>query len=251
MDSTTRFSDRVENYVRYRPTYPKEIIKCLEREIGFTAARIVADIGSGTGISTELFLQNGNTVYAVEPNKRMREKGEELLRRYPSFVGINGTAEQTTVDSGSIDVIVAGQAFHWFDRAKTKMEFWRIASPDAWIVLMWNDRQVESEFEKAYENLVVHYATDYTSANHRNISDEEIGSFFNPNPFTVQVFPNEQIFDFAGLKGRLLSSSYIPNEQHSNHEEMIAELQHLYKTHEAHDRVRFGYMTKFYVGKAR
>src|SRR5689334_2737571 len=125
-NSTKRFSNRVEQYVKYRPSYPKEIIPFLEKNAGLNSSFVIADIGSGTGISTKLFLDNGNKVFAIEPNNEMRKKGEELLRDHSSFISINGTAEQTTLADGSIDMIVAGQAFHWFDAGKTKSEFRRI-----------------------------------------------------------------------------------------------------------------------------
>ena len=251
MDSTTRFSYRVEHYVRFRPRYPKEIIAFLEREIGLTASMTVADIGSGTGISTELFLRYGNTVYAVEPNKEMREKGEELLTLYPRFMSIDGTAEQTRLQNESIDVIIAGQAFHWFDPVKTKIEFKRIATTNAFTVLLWNERQIKSDIEKAYENFVLNYATDYISVNHKNITGREIELFFSPNQFKLQTFYNEQNFDFAGLKGRVLSSSYMPNEHHPNYEAMIVELRQLYEQHKTDDKVKFEYETKLYVGNTR
>ena len=249
--STSRFSDRVENYVRYRPTYPGEIIGFLGNAIGLTPAHVVADIGSGTGISTELFLRNGNHVYAVEPNNDMRAKAEDLLHSYPRFVSISGTAEQTTLKDSSIDVIIAGQAFHWFDPVKTKTEFRRIARAGAWTVLLWNERQVVSDFEKAYEAFVLRHATDYTSVDHRNITQEALTSFFAPNPFTLKTFPNQQTFDFAGLKGRLLSSSYIPNEHQPGSQEMIAELHRMFEGFQTYQTVRFDYVTTVYFGRAK
>src|SRR5579863_1256797 len=114
-NSTTRFSDRVEDYVKYRPHYPKKILSYLQDRYAFGPGWVVADIGSGTGISTELFLRFGNNVFAVEPNLEMRSKAEELLAAHPGFRSVEGTAEATGLPGSSIDLIVAGQAFHWFD----------------------------------------------------------------------------------------------------------------------------------------
>lgn len=119
-NSTTRFSNRVEQYVKYRPPYPKEIIPFLETTLSFTPSFIIADVGSGTGISSKLFLDYGNTVYAIEPNKEMRNKAEESLQQFDSFISIKATAEETTLADAGVDMIVAGQAFHWFDATKTK-----------------------------------------------------------------------------------------------------------------------------------
>jgi ubiquinone/menaquinone biosynthesis C-methylase UbiE len=143
-NSTTRFSDRVENYIKYRPHYPPEVIDYLQSQNVLADSSVIADIGSGTGISTEMFLNNGNTVYGVEPNKEMREAAERLLKDYKNFVSVNGTAEETTLKNKSIDIVTAGQAFHWFDIPKSKAEFKRILKDTGYVVLMWNNKQLSS-----------------------------------------------------------------------------------------------------------
>jgi|SRR5580692_2318371 len=246
-NSTTRFSDRVEDYVKYRPHYPEVILSYLRDLYTFGQGWVVADIGSGTGISTELFLRFGNKVFAVEPNREMRAKAEELLAGYPNFVSVNGTAEATGLESASVDLIVAGQAFHWFDAAQTRVEFLRIARPGAVVALIWNERLIGSDFEREYEELIVQFAGDYKTINHKNITDAQIGDFFDPRSFVLQSFENEQRFDFGGLKGRLLSSSYIPKEG-ERHLEMIDALKELFGRHAAGGQVRVGYETKVYTG---
>jgi len=246
-NSTTRFSDRVEDYVRYRPHYPAAVLSYLQDTYSLTADRIVADIGSGTGISTELFLRAGNRVFAVEPNLAMRTKAEALLAGYPGFVSIDGTAEGTGLPAESVDLIVAGQAFHWFDRAATRQEFVRIARPGAAVALIWNERLVGSAFEIEYEDLILRHAGDYKTINHKNITDQQIGEFFSPLAFLLRSFDNEQRFDFDGLKGRLLSSSYIPKEGRG-HDGMLKELEALFARHQSDGQVRVGYETKVYSG---
>jgi len=248
-NSTKRFSNRVEQYVKYRPSYPKEIISFLEKNVGLNSSFTIADIGSGTGISTKLFLDNGNKIFAVEPNNEMRKKAEELLHQYTLFVSISATAEQTTLPDASIDMIVAGQAFHWFDAAETKTEFRRISKPDTHCVLIWNERLVASGFEKAYEQLLFDYATDYEEVDHRNVSEQKIAEFFEPNDFMLKIFPNKQIFDFEGVKGRLLSSSYVPDETQPNFSSMINVLQKLFYEYSVNGTVQFNYETKVYIGK--
>ena len=108
-NSTTRFSDRVAYYIKYRPGYPAKVITLLNREIGLSPATVIADIGSGTGISSELFLKNGNRVFGVEPNQPMREAAESRLAGYDAFISINGTAEATTLPDASVDLVTAGQ----------------------------------------------------------------------------------------------------------------------------------------------
>lgn len=244
--STTRFSDRVEDYVKYRPHYPEAVIDYLRKKYSLTPDWDIADIGSGTGISTELFLRNGNRVYGVEPNREMREKAEQLLGDAGGkFASIAGTAEATGLPDSSVNMVVAGQAFHWFDPARSRAEFTRILRPGGIVVLFWNERLIASPFEKEYEDLILRHASDYNAINHKNISDEQFREFFHPAAYALAIFPNEQLFDFAGLKGRLLSSSYIPKEG-PRHMELIHGLRELFDRHSADGRVRVGYDTKVY-----
>ncbi|HVU56697.1 MAG TPA: class I SAM-dependent methyltransferase [Puia sp.] len=248
MSNTQRFSNRVDNYVKYRPGYPKEILPFLNKAVGFSPDWIVADIGSGTGISTALFLDNGNTVYAVEPNGPMRNKAEELLGSDPRFISIDGTAEATTLPPSSIDLIIAGQAFHWFDPVPTKKEFHRILRPEGRIALMWNERQLSSDFEKAYETLLQEYGTDYLQVRHSNITPGDIEAFFSPSPYQLIQTPNRQAFDWERLQGRFLSSSYIPTQQDNRYNKMMADLNGIFHTYQQNGLVHFDYQTKLYIG---
>ena len=251
IDSTKRFSNRVENYVKYRPTYPTKIIDWLSLKTGFNKNSVVADVGSGTGIFTQILLDNGNTVYAVEPNTKMRLKAEKLLHNYSSLNSINGTAEHTTLPDLFVDFITVAQAFHWFNSAATRQEFSRILKPDAYCVLIWNERQSETEFEKAYENLLMKYAVDYSDVKHRNINHKTIAEFFAPQDFITENFSNNQIFDFEGLKGRLLSSSYIPDETQTVYPTMINELNEMFNFYQTNNTNQFNYSTKVYLGKLK
>lgn len=248
-DNTKRFSNRVDNYVKYRPSYPREIISFLEIFFQFNNKLIIADIGSGTGILSKIFLENGNTVYAVEPNEPMRNKAAELLKNHPSFKSIDGTAEQTKLQNESVDIITAAQAFHWFDAVKAKAEFKRILKPNGYCCLMWNERLSISPFEKAYEQLLFNYSTDYAKVDHRNIDDKKIKAFFSPQRVTKKSFSNQQVFDFDGLKGRLLSSSYAPDETHPKHNAMIQQLKNIFDSFKQNNIVEFNYETKLYLGK--
>jgi SAM-dependent methyltransferase len=246
--SEQRFSDRVENYVRYRPGYPQEIITMLQREVGLTPHTIVADVGSGTGISAELFLRFGCNVHAVEPNREMREAAERLLSRYPNFHSVNGNAHATTLPDQSVDIVVAAQSFHWFNTPETRAEFTRILKPGGHVVLIWNERKLDATpFLRAYEQLLLNFATDYTKVRHENINAGELNRFFI-GPHVTYTFPNEQRFDFDGLKGRLLSSSYAPAEGQPRHDEMIAELRRIFDAHQASGQVCFEYDTRVHVG---
>jgi ubiquinone/menaquinone biosynthesis C-methylase UbiE len=243
-----RFSDRVENYIRYRPGYPPEVIATLRGE-ALTPESIVADIGSGTGISAELFLREGCTVYAVEPNNEMRQAAERLLGKYPGFNSVAGTAQATTLANESADLVVAAQAFHWFDTPEARAEFTRILKPEGRVVLMWNERLIEATpFLREYEQLLLRFGTDYASVRHENTDAAKLARFFR-GPFTSYSFPNVQSFDYQGLAGRLLSSSYAPAPGQPNHEPMMAELQQLFDKFNEAGTVRFEYRTQVYVGR--
>lgn len=249
IDSKERFSNRVENYVRYRPGYPRQVLQTLREECGLTPNSVVADVGSGTGILTKLFLENGNEVYGVEPNTRMREAGEEYLKSFPRFRSVNGTAESTTLASRSVDFVVAGQAFHWFDAQTARVEFARILKPDGWVAIVWNNREKDaSPFLRDYESLLRTYGTDYEQVAQKYPENDPLDKFFGEGASRGRSFSNRQEFDFDGLRGRLLSSSYAPAEGHPNHEAMLAELRRIFEQHARDGRVVFEYTTKLYFG---
>ncbi|HEU0175524.1 MAG TPA: class I SAM-dependent methyltransferase [Blastocatellia bacterium] len=249
-DVTQRFSSRVENYIKYRPGYPNEVIETLRSECELTADSIVADVGSGTGILTEILLRNGNEVYGVEPNRDMREAAERLLKDYPRFHSVSGRAEETTLDDASVDFVTAGQAFHWFDREKTREEFTRILRPRGWIALLWNERFTNTTpFLVAYEQLLKDYSTDYEQVDHRRIDDDVIRDFFGSDRFRLKQFKNAQVFDYDGVKGRLLSSSYAPEEGNPNYEPALAELERIFQAYQDDGKVVFEYVTQMYYGR--
>ncbi|MHA1475492.1 MAG: class I SAM-dependent methyltransferase, partial [Promethearchaeota archaeon] len=248
-DPTKRFSDRVENYVKFRPSYPIELINHLEKNKIISTGQNIADIGSGTGIFSKLLLNTNNNVYAVEPNKEMRLASEKSLHNYPNFISIDGSAENTTLKENSIDIITAAQSFHWFDLKKAKEEFLRILKPNGFIVLIWNVRMSEgSSFLIEYEKMLNNHCPDYLLVNHMNIGLEKIMHFINPKNFQKFSCQNEQIFDFEGLKGRLKSSSYTPSEEQSEYPMLMEDLEKLFKIFQLNGNVQFLYDCKMYFG---
>jgi SAM-dependent methyltransferase len=248
-DSTQRFSSRVGNYVRYRPAYPSAVLELLKSECALTAASVIADIASGTGIFTRMLLENSNQVFGVEPNAEMRHAGEEYLRTYPQFTSVTGTAEATTLTAHSVDVITAAQAAHWFDREKARREFIRICRPGGWTVLLWNERRTGSTpFLRAYEQLLVEFGTDYQDVRSERTT-EQIETFFAPTRFQVCTFDYHQDFDYPALEGRLLSSSYTPQADDARHAPMLRELRRIFDAHRVNGRVTFEYDTRVYYGQ--
>jgi ubiquinone/menaquinone biosynthesis C-methylase UbiE len=249
---TRRFSGRVDNYIKYRPGYPSAVVHTLVSDCGLTEKSIVADVGSGTGILSELFLKHGNPVFGVEPNREMREAGERLRIQYPNFTSVSGTAEATTLANGLVDFITAGQAFHWFDPIPTRKEFARILKSNGWVVLVWNKRLTDaSSFARAYEKLLQKYGTDYAAVNHRHMDTDAIAAFFSPQPFTLRTFENRQVYDFDSVKGRLLSSSYAPEPGQANYQPMLDALRAIFDKHQIDGHVEFTYTTVLYFGHLR
>lgn len=249
-DAKQRFSNRVTDYVRYRPGYPAEILPLLQTWTGFHADHVVADIGSGTGLLSKLFLDFGNRVFGVEPNAEMREAGEEFLGAYPNFTSIAGSAEATTLPSDSVDFVAAGQAFHWFQMPAAREEFHRILKPEGRVLVIWNERLLdETAFLREYEALLNRFGTDYAKVSESYPRTEQMLEFFAPNEFTSHSLPNFQEFDLDGLSGRLRSSSYAPPPGHPQFEPMMKELRRVFDAHQQHGVVRMDYRTRVYAGK--
>jgi SAM-dependent methyltransferase len=246
VDPTKRFSDRVENYARYRPTYPEEVVELLAREIGLEPSWRIADVGSGTGISAELFLRNGNTVHGVEPNDPMRQAAERHLAGYSNFHSVNGTAEATTLPNHSVEIVLAAQAFHWFDPAAFRAEAKRILKLGGWAVLMWNTRRLEgTPFLRAYEQFLIDHGTDYQRVRHDHGAPANLAHFFG-GPYRTCVLPNRQRLSRDGLRGRLLSASYLPGPSDAGHQALLEAIDRLFQQHQQNGEVVIEYETEIH-----
>jgi SAM-dependent methyltransferase len=196
-----------------------------------------------------MLLENGNSIFGVEPNAEMRAAGERLLASFPKFTSVTGTAEATTLPGAGVDFVTAAQAAHWFDRAASRREFARILRPGGWLVLLWNERVTDSTpFLREYEQLLLIYGTDYAEVRHENTT-ELLNEFFDPAPFQERGFDMRQEFDYAGLEGRLLSSSYAPGPEHPKYPAMLRDLRMLFDQHAVAGSVRVDYITRVYFGR--
>jgi len=255
LNSTQRFSDRVQYYVQSRPRYPRAILDFCRTDLSLRPSDQIADIGSGTGFLSELFLQNGNPVFGVEPNEPMRLAAERGLRGFAGFHSINGTAEQTGLPAGSFGFIVAGQAFHWFDRAASRTEFSRILQPRGVVLLIWNEREKNDDdngFAAAYDAVVREFQTDWNTVRHENITTEDsraLGDFFGPAGFELRKFDNPQPLNLDGVLARALSSSYLPLPGQPRCEEMLDQLREIFRVHAQNEQVIQRYTAKVYYGR--
>ena len=253
LKSTERFSSRVEDYVKYRPSYPQEIIQTLTNECGMTPAWRIADIGSGPGNLSRLFLENGNAVFGVEPNKEMREAGEGQMSGYPNFFSVDGTAETTNLENESVELVTAAQAFHWFEPVTTRQEFARILKPGGWVALVWNDRKIDqNRFSSEYERILTDLAPEYPAVKHQGQAEsfDSITSFFGVKVHHAQ-FPYSQTLGWDAFIGRVLSASYIPQRGQHGHEEIFAALRRLFDEEQRDGTVSYLYDTQVFYGQLR
>lgn len=247
MKSIERFSDRVSDYLQYRPSYPDQMIVDLAQRCSLTSTSVVADIGSGTGKLTELFLRNGFSVIGVEPNAEMREAAEQLFSSSDRFRSVAGSAEHTQLNAGTVDLLVAGQAFHWFDQDAAKPEFNRILKPAGRVALIWNQRQVEQAFQSDYDNMLKSYCKDYSTSNHRNVSNADIENFCKPRTIEILKYDYRQQFDLTGFLGRLYSSSYTPKVGTAERQALDPAARALFNEHATDGVLDFEYETVAYL----
>jgi SAM-dependent methyltransferase len=245
-DPTTRFSSRVEAYERYRPSYPREVPALAERECGLGPDSRVADIGCGPGFLARLFLEAGCEVYGVEPNAEMRQAGERMLGAWPRFHCTAGRAEATGLPDRAVDLITAGQAFHWFEPQSAHHEFRRILKPDGWVMLVWNERRREPGFMAAYEQTIAQYAPEKDRINRQTIAD-----FFRGGTWREACYPNEQRLDAEGLRGRMASSSYAPQPGTAGFDALMKGVDRLFARHQSQGQVTVLYETLVYYGTWR
>ena len=250
-ESTKRFSSRVADYVRYRPGYPQEVVGWLAAECGLQPGWVVADIGSGTGFFATLFLDYGCRVIGVEPNAEMREAGERILAGRAGFESVDGQAEATGLEDASVDLVAAGQAFHWFDQSAAREEFRRILKGAGPVALAWNERLVEGAFLEEYEAILKRWAPEYGKVDHRRMDAGVMDAFFGAGRWREAEFPNEQRFDLEGVLGRMHSSSYAPAAGTEEYERVNEELRQAFSTYAEEGMAAFRYVTKVWLGRAR
>ncbi|OKS87892.1 class I SAM-dependent methyltransferase [Mucilaginibacter polytrichastri] len=249
-EPTARFSNRVENYIKYRPGYPAGVIEYLQKQFQLNEDAHIADIGSGTGIFTRLLLDQGYQVFAVEPNEPMKQAAEQDLKAYKNFTSVAGTAEHSNLPPNSIDLITSATAFHWFDVDKSRAEFKRILKTDGSVALIWNVRKPAADaFAVAYDQLLISYASDYKDVKEKTLNDERLARFFNQGKFETISYPNQQVFDEEGLIGRALSSSYVPMPETPEGHTFLKDLKAIFKAYQIDGKVSFVYDTMMYVGK--
>jgi ubiquinone/menaquinone biosynthesis C-methylase UbiE len=245
---TEKFTRKAEVYAKYRPSYPTDLLKILGVQIGFTKDKIVADVGSGTGILSRIFLDNGNFVYGIEPNNEMRSFAERDLSQYPKFVSVNRAAENTGLLGSSIDLVTAGQALHWFDLEKARVEFARILKPSGNVMIVYNERKKEDGMMDDYDKIIDRNASKSETP---DIDAAYLTKFFDTKDYKEFTVPNEQILDYDGLIGRATSASYLPSRSDPGFDSLEKDLRKLYDTYQENGKIVLRYDTILFLGQIR
>jgi SAM-dependent methyltransferase len=249
MDATQRFSNRVEDYARFRPAYPPEVLDTMRRECGLGSESVIADVGCGTGILSRLLCDAGHRVYGVEPNASMLEAARRSLRDCEGFVPVLGKAEATTLKAGLANIVTAAQAFHWFEPRATRREFARILKPGGWVVLLWNERRMDATpFMTAYEQLLVRFSVDYHKVKPL-WNKNSLPEFFGAGGYKKAAFENSQVFNREGLTGRILSASYMPHRGHPDFPPMLGAIDNLFDEYQKGGSVKLEQETRMFWGQ--
>jgi SAM-dependent methyltransferase len=239
-----RFDGRAQSYSRHRPTYPIQALNVLAREGGLRPTGAVADVGSGTGILSELLLQHGNLVYCVEPNLEMREEAERRLGKFGRrFISVDGSAEDTSLPSECVGLVTVGQALHWFDRAKASREFRRILKPGGRMAVVYNNRRRTNGTGRAYDSIVKRFES---RAMVPQVDDAFIRGFLGKGSkrFTAH---NAQVLDRAGVLGRLASASYMPLRGSKEGDGVRAAVDEVFRRYGRSGMVELPYQTTIHI----
>lgn len=238
-DPTGRFSNRADDYAKYRPTYPSEAIDAVLRGLGPPETLLVVDVGAGTGIASRLLAARGVKVLAVEPNRAMREAAEAD----PRVTFVDGTAERVPLADGAADLVLAAQAFHWFRAEPAIREMGRALRAGGRLALVWNRRSTTDALTAGYRDALLAVGANPTlEAMDADVGAVERSGLFGPTH--VERFLHAHRLDRDALVGRALSASYVPKEGAAL-TELVAKLDALYARHaDASGQVAMVYETE-------
>ena len=222
-ENKEKFSGRVKEYAQYRARYSAQIIATLETQCGLRKEDVIADIGAGTGMLAELFLEHGNSVIAVEPNAEMLAECAAMQERYPALRTVRAAAEETTLADASVDFVVVGRAFHWFDAERARAEFTRVLRPGGWLVLASVGRRREdtTAVGQAYREVLQRITPEYGEIIKRFDIYDNAEQFFAGSAVLRECFESEELMTLEMLIGQTQSISFAPLEGQPGHAAMV------------------------------
>ena len=242
-----RFSDRVEDYVKYRPNYPEPAIDLILEGLASPSQLVAADIGAGTGISTRQLAKRGLKVIAVEPNTAMRNAAIDGTPKH-NIEWRDGTAEETNLLDASVDLVTCFQAFHWFDPEPTLLEFRRILKESGRLAVVWNNRDRNDVFTAEYSQIIRKSSKNHPAESRMKKLEPLLATPYFVN-FKEYTFAHKQDLDLDGLIGRAMSSSYLPREGKEG-EELVSDLQDLFNNFsQQKGYVSLAYSTSVHIGQ--
>ncbi len=243
-DRLTRFSSRAGDYAKYRPTYPPEAIDAVLAGLGEASGLVCADVGAGTGISARLMADRGCRVIAVEPNEAMRI--EAVPHELVEFRA--GDAERTGLAEASVDVVLAAQAYHWFEEDAALREFARVLRAGGRLAVMWNIPDERDEGGVEYRRIMLRYATEPPTSPWNNFCTPRLEGDARFSNARVVETRWGQAMDAAALMGRAMSSSYAPTGGRAR-EQMESDLMHLYSRLERDGVFTLAYVTRIHLAE--
>lgn len=248
MDGKEIYTKKVENYIKFRPTYPDSVVEYLLYVVGLKKA-IVADIGAGSGILTKQIMSKVSRIYAIEPNSSMRKACEKNCALDKCII-VDGCAEDTNLQDKSVDFITVAQAFHWFDKELAKTEFKRILKTGGKVILIWNAKDTQSKFIKENDDLCRRLCSQFAENLREDTSRDKLNNdFFKGNSCEYRFFKNNKSMSLQDYIGVSLSSSYAPNEEDRNYYEFIDKLKEIFNKYSKNEIVDYPYITDCYVGE--
>jgi ubiquinone/menaquinone biosynthesis C-methylase UbiE len=249
---TERFSGRVQAYLAYRPRFPREIVPFLREHGALRSGAVIADVGAGTGMLAEIFLEAGHRVLAVEPNVEMLEACRVLAAQHPALEVVEGSAEATTLPDASVDLIAVGRAMHWFDWPRAHREFQRILKPGGWVLVATNGhRDSGAPVSNRLSEILRKWRTDSAEADTRRDFSDRLQEFLDTSSWQRTTLHHAMTVDFATLLGYAESLTAIPRPGERGYDGMVAELRAVFEEYQRDGMLVTPLACQLFLGRPR
>ncbi|MEL7068836.1 MAG: class I SAM-dependent methyltransferase [Cyanobacteria bacterium J06581_3] len=243
------FASKVADYVASRPDYPAALFERLQTACNLQPGSVVADIGAGTGLLTHGLLKNGYQVVAVEPNQAMRRASDYALSKFSGYRSVEGAAESIPLEAGSVDLVTAAQAFHWFETARSRVECLKVLRPNAKVALIWNDRDLDDPLQEVINKIFGEYGGAKLAALAAHEKQRDVTQFFGDTTPQQFSFPHEHRLTESGLLSLAFSRSYMPDRETSSGQDAMMRIRQVFRQFVIADMVTVRYSTTAFIGR--